>query len=165
MTKANKRPDPYVAPPPTSGETFGNVRVSQLRHVDGRSNRVKKTQEQFNTKVETGFGDKVDDVRRQLEAEIGRDIARGEFLAMMLAAFVANRGKEDLGKALQGLRAPLPNADDLAADRKQPMNFFATRPMERALKERTQNLNWTLGGVIEDLLVKASRAVQPEGKR
>jgi hypothetical protein len=72
---------------------------------------------------------------------------------MLLAAFEGTRSGGDLKDALTG--APLPNADDLAADRKQPVAIFATRAMETALKEREHNLGWTLGGVIEDLLFKA----------
>jgi hypothetical protein len=40
------------------------------------------------------------------------------------------------------------------------MTFFATRPMLLALNERIKTMGWTLGGVIEDLLVKASGALQ-----
>jgi hypothetical protein len=94
-----------------------------------------------------------------------RLVRRRLLATWMLAAFEGTSSGGDLKDALTALRAPLPNADDLAADRKQPMTFFATRAMETALKERTHNLGWTLGSVIEDLLVKASRAVKPDGKR
>lgn len=162
---AQAKREPFIPPPPTAAETFGNVGVTQVRHVDGRRNRPKKAQEQFNTKVREGFGDQVDDVRRQLEAELKRDIPRGELLEMMLAAFVASKQGGGLREAISALKAPAPTGDDLASDRRQPMTFFATRPMEAALRERMANLGWSLGGVIEDLLVKASRAVTPgEGR-
>ena len=164
-TMGTKRAEPFIPPPPTAAETFGNVSTNQVRHVDGRRNRPKKVQEQFNTKVREGFGDQVDDVRRQLEAELKRDVPRGELLEMMLGAFLAARAGENIKDALVAMRAPVPSPDDLAADRKQAMTFFATRAMEAALKERMQNLTWSLGGVVEDLLVKASRAVQPEKAR
>lgn len=164
MAQSAKR-EPYIPPPPKASETFGNVGTAQVRHHDGRRNRPKKVQEQFNTKVREGFGDMVDDVRRELESELKRDIPRGELLEMMLGAFQAARKNKPMQEAMSALRLPTPSGDDLAAERRQPMTFFATRAMETALKERMAHLGWTLGGVVEDLLVKASRAVGPEGSK
>ena len=153
--------DAYIPPPPRADQTFGNVEVNHVRRIDGRSLRAKKDQEQLNTKVRAGFGDEIDGVRRQLEAQLKRDIPRGEMLEMMLAAFVAGEKGAGLKEALAALKTPAPSADDMANDRRQAMTFFATRPMQMALNDRMTTMGWSLGGVIEDLLVKASRAVQP----
>jgi hypothetical protein len=150
----------YIPPPPRADQTFGNVDVTHVRKIDGRSLKAKKDQEQLNTKVRSGFGDEIDGVRRQLEAQLRRDIPRGEMLEMMLAVFVSGDKDGAMKEALVALKAPTPSADDMANERRQAMTFFATRPMETALRERMQTMGWTLGGVIEDLLVKASRAVQ-----
>lgn len=150
----------YIPPPPTARETFGNVEVNHTRKIDGRSLRAKKDQEQLNTKVRAGFGDEIDGVRRQLEAQLKRDIPRGEMLEMMLAAFVAGEKGSAMKEALVALKTPTPSADDMANERRQAMMFFATRSMQMALNDRITTLGWSLGGVIEDLLVKASRAVQ-----
>jgi hypothetical protein len=81
--------EPYIPPPPRADQTFGNVEINHVRKIDGRTLRAKKDQEQLNTKVRAGFGDEIDGVRRQLQAQLKRDVPRGEMLEMMLAAFVA----------------------------------------------------------------------------
>jgi len=156
--------DATIPPPPTASETFGNLHVARVAQVDGRRNRAKKAQEQFNTKVAPGFGDKVDDVRRELEGALKRDIPRGELLEMMLAAFVASREGKDLGAALTALKAPAPTAEDRAAQRGHAVTFFATREVKEGLAEMARTRGWSLGAVIEDTMAKAARLVALEGR-
>lgn len=156
--------DPSILPPPKATETFGNLHVARVAHVDGRRHRAKKEQEQFNTKVAIGFGDKVDDVRRELEAELKRDIPRGEFLEMMLAAFVGNRAGKDLGQALKALKAPEASPEDKASGRGLAVTFFATREVRDGLAEMARSRGWSLGAVVEDTMAKAARLVAIEGK-
>lgn len=156
--------DASIPPPPKASETFGNLHVARVAHVDGRRNRPKKEQEQFNTKVAPGFGDQVDDVRRQLEAELRRDIPRGEFLEMMLAAFLGQREGKELGEALSALKTPEPTAEDRAAGRLTLVTIFATREVRDGLGEMARTRGWSLGAVIEDTMAKAARLVTLETK-
>jgi len=154
--------DPYIAPPPNAAETYGNVNVAQVRHVDGRRNRSKKDQEQFNTKVRRGFAAQVDDLRRDVAAELKRDITRGEFLEMMFAGFEASRSEGNLADALQALRRPEIPPQDLAHGRKQLLTFYASRDVEEALAEIVKTRKWSLGAVVEDMMAKAARLMQLE---
>jgi hypothetical protein len=156
--------EPTVPPPPRASETYGNVHVARVAHVDGRRNRPKKVQEQFNTKVAPDFPDRVDDVRRALAVELARDVTRGELLELMLAAYLGERQGKPLGEALATLRTPTPAPEDRAAGRTHPLQLFATPEVRDALAEMARTRGWTLGAVVEDTMAKAARLVALESK-
>ncbi|MEM7620018.1 MAG: hypothetical protein AAF228_06085 [Pseudomonadota bacterium] len=156
--------DPFIPPPPDINDTFGNVEVAQVRVIDRRKNRPKKDEEQFNTRAKPGIKDQIDQRARELSAEMGRPVTRGEMLEWMLAAYDEKHNEKGFAEALNQARDDVPSAGDEAHGRTKRMQFFASTDVQRALQDRVKVTGWTLGAVIEDMMAKAARLVHIEKK-
>jgi hypothetical protein len=164
---SKNRHDTPVMPPPR--DTFGNVDVRQVRKVDGRTTRPRKETEQFNTYVRPGLRDEIAALQRQIEAELGEDMTRGEFLEKMFDAFADARqssgqsiGKSSSMKLASKKKVASPCPRDLAADRTVPVAIWATSAVAEEMLKTVNAWQWTLGELVEHNIAKAVQVVDLE---
>jgi hypothetical protein len=159
------RHDTPVMPPPR--DTFGNVDMRQIRKVDGRTTRPRKEIEQFNTYVRPGLRNEIAALQRQIEAEIGEDMTRGEFLEQMFEAFVEVRrangqstGKSSSKAAPKKELGPCPR--DQVAGRTVSIPIWATPAVAEEMLKTVKAWQWTLGELVEHNIAKAVQVVDLE---
>ena len=148
---------PKVAPVPRRNDVFGNIDQTQSRVIDGRKNRPKKVEELFNTRCRVGLKDDIDQERRELGAELGRNITRGEMIDMLLAAYREKTSDSGFVELLDAAKEEQPSAQDEAFGRTIKMTFWANADQNHVLKHNMQTHNWSLSDVINDNMVKAAK--------
>jgi len=138
---------------PSRADTFGTTSTPMRRMVDGRKNRPKKPLQDMMTKVRIGLKDEIDNHKRRVSHETGRDVTRGEILDLMLAAYEAQHQKIDFTAALTTISDPVPSPRDKAHDRNHALTVFATSHVKIGFEQLAEERGWTLSDVVEHLLV------------
>lgn len=156
--------DMPVMPPPARGQHFNNTGVRRVAAVDRRTTRPKKDVVQFNTYVPPSFPARVEAFQRQYEADIGRDLTRGQFLEQLLACWEESRAKGALPKGLPASVVPEPDDFDREQERTELTTFWASRQMLDILHREAAANAWTLGGVIENFMGMAADCRQAEAE-
>jgi hypothetical protein len=153
-TEADFRP----LPPPTAGDTHGNLQTKRVRIADGRKRPPAKGLVQCNVKVRGRARDRFEQAFERAQ-KAAPEITKGDFFELVLAAFEAGESGTDLAKVAElARRVPTPPAVDRRDGRTEFIELFATHELARSLKARAKERNWTVSCAMENACAEAKDA-------